>query len=209
MIINNGMYETKLIKNFLSQSQIETLRELVKKNNSTEVVESPIGKYLGVSNEIHYFLNNVIETLPGEVLYAKILDANIPGGPHADTSLPNPIPPNYKLPNFGRTFIIPIDSVNTHTILFNESVPAGEDTIHYIDNVLPQLTESISDDIYTRYLTHCPKFWRNKLSIDKIFPWESGDMLIFDRNKLHCSDNYLVNNLNNKKGFVIWSEFLT
>ena len=203
------MHDTKIIKNFLSSDQIKLLKELVDKNPLSEIVEAPVGRYLGVSPEIIKFLNNSIDKLPNEILFIKILDATTPGGPHADTSLPIPLPVDYVIPNFARTFIIPIETTNTNTLVFNESIPIGEDTIGYISNTMPRLSNnSISKETYEKYLTHCSKNWCEKLSIDVVFPWIAGDILIFDRNKLHCSDNYITNELSNKKGFVIWSELL-
>ena len=47
----------------------------------------------------------------------------------------------------------------------------------------------------------------DKISIETIFPWKKGSLLIFDRGKLHCSDNFLANGLPSKRGFVIWTEY--
>ena len=202
------MYKTSIIKNFLSDGQLSRIRDLVNsyEQNETDIVEAPIGRYLGVSSELDILLSRLIEKLPNEVLFIKILDATIPGGPHADTYLPpNPV----TIPKFARTFIIPFEDTNTSTVLFNEALPIGEDMFHHINNVLVKATSSlITKEIYSKYLTHCSLALCEKLSLDVIFPWIAGDMLIFDRTKLHCSDNYVVNNLENKKGFVIWSEII-
>jgi len=203
-----SMYKTSIIKNFLSDNQLSTIRDLVNSYEQTasDIVEAPIGRYLGVSTELDILLNGLIEKLPNEILFIKILDATIPGGPHSDTYLPpNPV----TIPKFARTFIIPFEDTNTNTVLFNEALPIGEDMFHHINNVLAKATSSIiTEEIHSKYLTHCSLEMCEKLSLDVIFPWIAGDMLIFDRTKLHCSDNYVVNNLENKKGFVIWSEIV-
>jgi hypothetical protein len=203
------MHTTEIIRNFLSPAQLDTVNELIATyDSSNDTVEAPIGRYIGVSSEVNDIINKLVDKLPNEVLFVKVLDAIIPGGPHADTALPNPLPANFVIPNAARTFIIPLHTCNSHTILFHQVLPLQVDTIEYITNSMGYLPEDthITDVEYEKYLSHINAQWRKKLSIETIFPWIAGDMLIFDRNKIHCSDNYLKNDLTGKRGFVIWSE---
>lgn len=201
-------HPTNVINKFLSNEQLGKIKNLINSYVSSDIVEAPIGRYVGVSPELDVMLNQLIPKLPNEVLFIKILEATIPGGPHSDTSLPNPLSNDFVIPNFARTFIIPHETVDTNTILFNEVLPTGVDNINYINNMPPiiDIEKIISKDTYTKYLSHCSEQWIDKFSIDTIFPWVAGDMLVFDRRKIHCSDNYVSHGLKNKKGFVIWSE---
>lgn len=201
-------YPTNIVKQFLSSEQLNKIKNLIDSYVITEIVEAPIGRYVGVSPELDVMLNELIPKLPNEVLFIKIIEATIPGGPHSDTSLPNPLPKDYVIPNFARTFIIPFETVDTNTILFNEILPTGSNHSDYINNMpLIRDTEKIiSNEVYNKYLSHCSKSMCATLSIDTVFPWVAGDMLIFDRQKIHCSDNYSSCGLKIKRGFVIWSE---
>lgn len=203
------MYTTEIIKNFLSPDQLDTINQLISiYDSSDDTVEAPIGRYMGVSSKVNDIINKLVDKLPNEVLFVKVLDATIPGGPHADTTLPNPLPANFVIPNAARTFIIPLHTCNSHTIVFHQELPLQVDTVEYITNSMEYLPDGkhISDEDYEKYVPHINIQWRRKLSIETVFPWIAGDVLIFDRNKIHCSDDYLKNGLTGKRGFVIWSE---
>lgn len=202
------MHPTIVINKFLSSEQLTKIKSLIDLHESTDITPAPIGRYIGISMELTSMLNKLIPKLPNEILYIKILEATIPGGPHSDTYVPNPLPKDFVLTNFARTFIIPFQTVDTNTILFNEMLPTGGDHNEFINN-MPQIRDTekiISNETYTKYLSHCEESTCAKFSIDTIFPWTAGDMLIFDRQKIHCSDNYATHGLKSKRGFVIWSE---
>jgi len=44
-------------------------------------------------------------------------------------------------------------------------------------------------ELYNTYLTHVPYENLHGLTVDKIVKWSPGDIIIFDRNQLHCASN--------------------
>ena len=51
---------------------------------------------------------------------------------------------------------------------------------------------------YNKYMTHQPYEDCQSLEIDKAISWEIGSLMTWDRSRLHCSDNFLKNNVVSK-----------
>ena len=51
---------------------------------------------------------------------------------------------------------------------------------------------------YEKYMTHQPYEDCQSLEIDKVISWEIGSLLTWDRSRIHCSDNFLKNNVISK-----------
>ncbi len=51
---------------------------------------------------------------------------------------------------------------------------------------------------YEKYMTHQPYEDCKSLEIDKVINWEIGSLLTWDRSRIHCSDNFLKNNVISK-----------
>ena len=51
---------------------------------------------------------------------------------------------------------------------------------------------------YEKYMTHQPYEDCQSLEIDKVISWEIGSFITWDRSRLHCSDNFLKNNVISK-----------
>ena len=47
-------------------------------------------------------------------------------------------------------------------------------------------------------MIHQPYEDCQSLEIDKVISWEIGSLLAWDRSRLHCSDNFLKNNVVSK-----------
>ena len=58
---------------------------------------------------------------------------------------------------------------------------------------------------YQQHLTHIDYDALQSLKIDKIFTWKPGSALIWDRAKLHASNNYLVDGVKSKLGLAIFT----
>ena len=59
--------------------------------------------------------------------------------------------------------------------------------------------------IYEKYLTHQPYEDLRDLEIDTIYKWKLGDLLVWDRSLIHCSDNYIRNGLEYKTAIPLFS----
>ena len=62
-------------------------------------------------------------------------------------------------------------------------------------------------NLYKKYLTHQPVEDFQSLKIDTLFNWSIGDMLVWDRTKLHSSNNYSKFGIKRKIGFSIFLSY--
>ena len=51
---------------------------------------------------------------------------------------------------------------------------------------------------YEKYMSHQPYEDCKSLEIDKVVSWETGNLMTWDRTRIHCSDNFLKNNVTSK-----------
>ena len=58
---------------------------------------------------------------------------------------------------------------------------------------------------YEKYMTHQPYEDCQSLEIDKVISWEIGSLIAWDRSKLHCSDNFLKNNVLSKTCIALFT----
>ena len=75
-------------------------------------------------------------------------------------------------------------------------------TNKHIDN-----SDKISIYHYNKYLTHQPREDFTSLKIKKIFNRRPGDIFIWDRTKLHCSNDYRKFNIKKKTGLAIFFSY--
>ena len=59
--------------------------------------------------------------------------------------------------------------------------------------------------LYDLYLTHQPYEDCDGLEIDCALSWEPGSLLIWDRVRIHCSDNFLLNGIDNKTCIALFT----
>lgn len=59
-------------------------------------------------------------------------------------------------------------------------------------------------NLYKKYLTHQPIDDFKSLKIDTLFSWSIGDMLVWDRTKLHSSNDYSKHGIKRKIGFSVF-----
>jgi hypothetical protein len=123
----------------------------------------------------------------------------------------------YKISNEPyMAFLIPI-SVNedmdqvekTNTIIFNE-----EDTFLSTEETNKNWSSKEWDNnknkkdnnavpFFEEYLSHESLDNLENLTINKILNWKLGSVLYWDEKLLHCSDNFIRNNISSKQGIVI------
>ena len=56
-------------------------------------------------------------------------------------------------------------------------------------NIVGYNDKPFDNELYNLYLTHIPYENLHGLTTDKVVPWVPGDVIIFDRNQLHCASN--------------------
>ena len=70
---------------------------------------------------------------------------------------------------------------------------------HIINNLAFDL------DDYEKYMTHQPYGDCSSLEIDKVMPWKIGSLFTWDRSRIHCSDNFLINNVVSKTCLTLFT----
>lgn len=191
------VHDTVILKNYISKSNVEIINfyilEHLKNPNTTN--NAGWATYYSVGKEVEDLLNSILPKLENEILGIHYYESVGISGPHSDKGYTKG----------GRTFIIPLEQCNGHTIVFNQlqEMNIYNDTF-FTD--APNVNEPISKEDISRYLSNLSDIQLQKLSIETIFSWNTGDVLIFDRKKIHCSDDFVKNNIKQKRGLVIWSE---
>jgi hypothetical protein len=59
--------------------------------------------------------------------------------------------------------------------------------------------------IYERYMTHQPYEDCDGLELDVALSWEPGALLVWDRIRIHSSDNFLINGIDNKTCIALFT----
>lgn len=105
------------------------------------------------------------------------------------------------------TFVIPLETVDSYTIVFNEYFSNGKLIDEWLaENPDIKPKDVISDEIYEKHLSAEYKEYMRYLSIDTIFPWKKGSCLGMSRYKFHGSDNFPLI-MKSKLGIIIWTVF--
>jgi hypothetical protein len=214
-------FNTQICKNIIPNKALEyTIKQLEKNKNNYNLSEDLIaGKTFNLNQAIYEQIKTFLPLLPNEHGHLHFSINDPATGLHSDKNY------NYEygdklIQNFARTFIIPLFTQSTYTIVFNEALPKEVKQIemHEYMKTLPVINKITLEDrkkffefddnvlpITGRPDETCNNTWLEKLSIETIFPWVGGDVLIFDRNKIHTGDNYQKHGVPEKKGMIIWT----
>ena len=107
--------------------------------------------------------------------------------------------------NYGAwTIVIPLETCDSHTIIFNEWYLHSKALIDWI-NTGVEKKNVITDEIYDKYLSAEFKPYMEYLSLDVIFPWKKGSLMAASRYKFHASDNFPAKGLTNKRAIILWT----
>lgn len=199
-------YKTEIFKNHIPLDILKECATLAEKNiaETSNSVWSVHGTYYPVLNTIREMLQPFLLLLPNEVPIIQYLIHSRPTGVHTDSNLDGHSDPT----TFARTFIIPVETQDTITITFKEHLPKGvygNSVPEFLKNLPASKTidQQFIENELSYDLDNVRSFY-DKLNIETVFKWNAGDMLVFDRSRLHTGDNHLKKNIS-KKGFIIWS----
>jgi hypothetical protein len=107
--------------------------------------------------------------------------------------------------NPGKAILIPWQTCDSHTLVFNEICTESLDSKSDIVN-FPKVDNHVSRELYEKYMSHCQWEDAQKVSIKEIFAWERGRAVTWDRTLLHTSDNFIKNGVDIKIALVIFTE---
>jgi hypothetical protein len=207
-------YKTEILKTQIPLSVLSNLKTIVENDVSTyqknQPVGAPHGTYYPVGEVAHDIVRDNLPLIENERLYVSFLQHSQPTGPHTDTNI-SPGDTYSDPKRFARTFIIPLETQDTHTITFNECMDHGSvgSQMNQFMSSLPE-RNLMSVEVYNKYLswkTSEMMYYYSRLSVETIFPWIAGDVLVFDRKRMHTGDNHL-DKMPVKKGIIVWSEIV-
>ena len=132
-------------------------------------------------------------------LRSHILDSRLPWDVHNDYVIncrPSDLEPYVVV-------MIPLETAPTRTIFFEQSSEYKEFGRYKQEH--EPIPNHVPADEWADMLTHCR--WRDRfwLSIDHVYEWKQGDLVIFDRRQWHSSDNFVQSNLNNKRAIILFT----
>ena len=214
--------KTTIIENFLSNDEIFAIEKTFRARHDTIMWKEPT-EHENISHALYWYPGPSYQQELCEMMNTKIqsyfsnnlcdnwhiLHAYKPYGIHTDSLDEDGTSYTHSLPDntvFGWTFLIPLEDFDTNTIVFNE----GSDKMKVSTNWIARENRSpqglISNETYEKYLTHQGKSELvDYFSIDTIFPWKKGNLLAMPRTSFHCSDNFTIKNMFEKRALIGWS----
>lgn len=211
-------FESRIIPNFLSDQEIETIERVVEQHRTDETTFVDGSQQSRHNAETHSFFlwmpkyQEIIDILVpkiknnfGENIQlptAHILNAYEPYGIHTDVMSGGFDPAGPDIAAW--TFIIPLRDYDSHTIVFEQQHETIKTLDRWVAEVKPK-PHDIDDNFYQRYLTHTDRLDQRWLAPECVFAWRKGDLFAANRRKFHVSDNFPANNIKCKRAIVIWS----
>lgn len=147
---------------------------------------------------------------PMRLLFGGLINEEIPQQLHSD----------YYYKSVGepyKAFLIPMGIENqfegferVHTVTFNEAdtfVDSADPVrkmwkrVEWNNNRQPKENNALKH--FEQHLSHLKPEDLECLTIDQIVPWSLGGVVYWDEKQLHCSDNFLKNNIKSKQAIVV------
>jgi len=147
---------------------------------------------------------------PVKLLLGGLINEEMPQQLHSD----------YYYKNVGepyKAFLIPIGVENqpeglerVHTVTFNELdtfVDSADPVrkmwkrLEWDRNRLPKANNAMQ--YFDQHLSHLKPADLECLTVENIVPWQSGSVVYWNERQLHCSDNFVKNNIKSKQAIVV------
>jgi hypothetical protein len=201
------------IDNFLTNLEILSIEKNICNHIHTRTIpyyldnkltsNSIFWDYYGLT-EVFNILDNPLKKLlkiSFKVQSARILDSRNPYKLHTDYNHSG----DQTVPAY--TIIIPLEDYDSQTIVFNEFMEMTNEFEDYKKVNSPFENLQLDPKFCAKRLSHLHPSDLKYLSLLDTFDWKKGSMFAMDRRNFHCSDNYKKQNLNFKRGIVIWTNF--
>ena len=213
---------TKVVNNFFDKSDLQYLKSLPflysELNHATYTdpafefrtwTGSVVRRYLAFNNDPKYpkvnqILQDAVKRHFGDSIIigsSHILTAFFPYLAHTDA-----VYGEYGIDekHYGAyTFIIPLGTFESSTIIFNEHSDKTKVVDVYKQDKEP--IDKISDEFYDRYLTHEARENMRYLSVEKVFDWNENQCLAMSRYKFHGSDDFYGHGVPYKQAVIMWT----
>ena len=227
----SNVYQSKIIDNFLSDSELAEFEKAAKSDNIyyvKDVSMAPLAKKLFNQDEeehvtAHYhifasfydnpawahlvdILQPKLEEAFGNNIFAShihVLESHFPYGLHNDAEQPNMI----IAPDPAWTLIIPLDDYPSKTYVFNERSGFKDPcqwANHY--NISPTEYNCVDDETFSRdFAPIAEPDILKYLTVESTFQWKKGSCFAADRYRYHCSDNFYNHGISHKRAIIMWT----
>lgn len=192
--------ETSIFESFFTLAEIDYISAACPLDDSLLISSSNGGSYYSVPAKVDELINEKIPKLPNEHFFIHLFDSNTPCGPHADINPPQDLTNVFDPTVLIRTIIIPLDTYESGTAVFEQTLDYNQTALDIINFPLLHQTEHVPKLFQHLGLEHI-----RRLTLEELFFWNKGSMLIFDRKKVHCSTMF-PEGMTNKKALVIWTQ---
>ena len=212
------LLHSKTVENFLSDSEIEKIQNLILDVSINDEYYQTVGgtdKLVAQYNIWNYNADNakgirdILDTKFNKIfnnksiiLNSHILNAHYPYQLHSDyvhTDIKNNIT-EYRP---GYTFIIPLETYDSRTYIFNEYLEKTNEFSVFKEHYQGELSLRL-DKSDAKRLSHIHPTELFYLTLKEVFYWNKGSLHAFDRRYIHCSDNFLKTKHQIKRGLILW-----
>lgn len=202
----------------IPSSTLDNLEALILSKSTIVPYEDPQGVWKGqglVANhhvwewndtstsDIKGIIDAVVQPLIGNYisLASYILDSQLPWDVHNDYVIhckDTDLEPYYAV-------MIPLETIPARTIFFDQWAPY-KDFGRYKEEHGP-IAKHVPHEQWNSMLSHCRVKDRFFLSIQQVYDWQRGDLVLFDRKQWHASDDYR-SKLKNKRAIILFTNRL-
>lgn len=186
---------------FLDKNKLENLETIFCKltTDKTAMKDNKNSLATGVDSKfypiIEKILSDTLEPLIGKfkIHVAMLLEESYPLVIHTDY--------NKGDNNPGYAILIPLNTIETHTVIFNEECT---DTFKNFKQTNFKSMVNATE-YHDQLLSHCLLEDLEYVSLKVAEKWERGKIIIWNRKLLHSSDNFLKNDITTKNAIVIFT----
>lgn len=206
------------INNLFNEQDVTFLINFLSKIPNTHEAKSD-NRFTGINQE-HMLYNWLCSRVFLKIQQHMGSHIKLLFGAYLDETKPFVVHQDYYHKTLGEpymVFLLPLSVDNdihkvnkTNTIVFNESdtyVDHSEFKSHRLDiwKKTAPVKENNAVNIFKEYLSHCDVDILQRLTVKEILNWQIGSVIYWDEKLLHCSDNFLENNIQSKQALVMHS----
>jgi hypothetical protein len=220
------IYPTTIVEDFLTSEEVDIIKEHIFSNIGRHIdKETNYSKFnLDQNENPNYFyywdyyndltvksiLNNKLDEVIGKkykVVDSHITDCRVPYYVHTDYAHPEN---EVEKPEY--TVLIPMEDSESVTIIFNEyleEIDCVSKNNHYLSNYKKNYKGEKNLKLDPKFcadnLSHLHIDDLKYLTLETVFKFKKGSLLLFDRKKFHCSDNFIQKGISSKTNIIIWT----
>lgn len=187
------------MNNYIQENSFSQLEKLIEKTTVEKTLNDGIKKAYttGIDSKFNQIIKSILSIEPVigdyEIHVSMLLEEFTPWVIHTDY--------NKGDDNPGYAVLIPLETVDSNTVIFNEECLDDFELYKKTNTHKENNASSLKSSI----LSHIDKEDLKYVSVKSIEKWEKGKLIVWDRKLLHTSDNFLQNNIETKRAFVMFT----